>query len=90
MTQNRRCNHCQIGLFQPVTAPYLEMIDGLMMAVTSMPAQRCDVCGSLEYDAVQMGRLHYLIDHPAPEYKIKPLQNQRSRPSRLPQPLPTR
>lgn len=72
-----RCKHCQIGRFQPITAPYLELVDGQMMAVANMSAQRCDVCGFLEYDAVQLGRLQYLIDHPAPEYEIKPHRNKR-------------
>ena len=74
---NTRCKHCQIGRFQPVTAPYLEMVDGQMMAVANMPAHRCDVCGFLEYDAAHLGRLQYLIDHPAPEYDIKLRQNKR-------------
>jgi len=90
MQPNKRCKHCQIGLFQPVTAPYLEVVDGQMMAVANMPAYRCDVCRFLEYDAAQLGRLQYLIDHPAPEYAIKPLRNKRPLSAKQPQPLPTR
>lgn len=87
MKSNKHCQHCQIGLFQPVTAPYLEVIDGQMMVVANMPAHRCDVCRFLEYDAMQLGRLQYLIDHPAPEYKTKPLRNKRPLPPEQPQPL---
>jgi len=90
MKQNKRCRHCQIGHFQPVTAPYLEVVDGQMMAVANMPAHRCDVCRYLEYDAMQLGRLQYLIDHPASKYEIKPLRNKRPLPPKQPQPLPTR
>ncbi len=37
--------------------------------MSNMRAFRCDICSYLEYDAASLGRLEYLIDHPAPEYE---------------------
>ena len=90
MKQNKRCRHCQIGHLQSVTAPYLEVIDGQMMAVANMPAHRCDVCRFLEYDAMQLGRLQYLIDHPAPKHGVKSLRNKRPLSQKQQPALPSR
>ncbi len=56
------CEHCHIGHFQSTRVPYLQWHQGQIMVIPDAPAASCDICGRMEYDAVFLFKLDYLLD----------------------------
>jgi len=61
------CQHCRIGHYELVTAPYVQWLDGRILVIPDAPAFSCDICGQMEYDYEFMIQLQYLLSRFANE-----------------------
>jgi YgiT-type zinc finger domain-containing protein len=60
--KSMNCENCRIGRFQPISAPYLRWLGDRIMVIPDAPANTCDICGKMTYDAGFISKLQLLLD----------------------------
>ena len=75
------CEHCGVGRYQQVLAPYVWQHGERSSIVPDVPAVQCDVCGQLYYDEATIYNLHILIEHGSKSVKHKKTQLKLADPS---------
>ncbi len=58
-TQN--CEECHIGRYRAATVPFMHPLGQYMLTIPNAPAQVCDVCRHVRYDAQFLNRISYLL-----------------------------
>ena len=45
-----KCEECYVGRYQPVTITYMRRLGSKMLVLPNAPANRCDMCGHVDFD----------------------------------------